>query len=68
MTTICAANRQATGRPAAMREALDFYAKAVALDPSFAEAYAADARTAVNSLALQLRRCAAKRSGAQASL
>jgi adenylate cyclase len=38
-----------TGRPAAMREALDFYAKAVALDPSFAEAYAADARTAVNS-------------------
>jgi adenylate cyclase len=38
-----------TGRPAALREALDFYAKAVALDPSFAEAYAADARTAVNS-------------------
>jgi adenylate cyclase len=37
------------GRPAALREALDFYAKAVALDPSFAEAYAADARTAVNS-------------------
>jgi adenylate cyclase len=38
-----------TARPAAVREALDFYAKAVALDPSFAEAYAADARTAVNS-------------------
>ena len=37
-----------TGRPATLREALDFYAKAVALDPSFAEAYAADARTAVN--------------------
>ena len=37
-----------TGRPAALREALDFYAKAVALDPSFAEAFAADARTAVN--------------------
>jgi TolB-like protein/class 3 adenylate cyclase/cytochrome c-type biogenesis protein CcmH/NrfG len=36
-----------TGRPAAMREALDSYAKAVALDPSFAEAYAADARAAV---------------------
>ena len=37
-----------SGRPAALREALDFYAKAVALDPYFAEAYAADARTAVN--------------------
>ena len=35
------------GRPAALREALDSYAKAVALDPKFAEAYAADARTAV---------------------
>ena len=30
-----------------LREALHFYAKAVALDPSFAEAFAADARTAV---------------------
>jgi adenylate cyclase len=36
-----------TGRPSALREALDFYAQAVALDPSFAEAFAADARTAV---------------------
>ncbi len=36
-----------TGRPPALREALNFYAKAVALDPSFALAYAADARTAV---------------------
>ena len=36
-----------TGRPSALREALDFYAQAVALDPSFAQAFAADARTAV---------------------
>ncbi|HEY3149131.1 MAG TPA: tetratricopeptide repeat protein, partial [Dongiaceae bacterium] len=36
-----------TGRPPGLREALDFYAKAVALDPSFAAAFAADARTAV---------------------
>ena len=36
-----------TGRASALREALDFYAKAVALDPNFAEAFAADARTAV---------------------
>jgi TolB-like protein/class 3 adenylate cyclase/Flp pilus assembly protein TadD len=36
-----------TGRPQGMRDALDFYAKAVALDPSFAAAFAADARTAV---------------------
>ncbi len=36
-----------TGRPSALREALGFYAKAVALDPSFAQAFAADARTAV---------------------
>jgi adenylate cyclase len=36
-----------TGRPAGMRDALDFFAKAVALDPAFAEAYAADARAAV---------------------
>ena len=36
-----------TGRPSALREALNFYAQAVALDPSFAEAFAADARTAV---------------------
>jgi adenylate cyclase len=36
-----------TGRPSALREALHFYAQAVALDPSFAEAFAADARTAV---------------------
>ena len=36
-----------TGRASALREALDFYAQAVALDPDFAEAFAADARTAV---------------------
>ena len=36
-----------TGRPAALREALDSYTKAVALDPLFAQAYAADARTTV---------------------
>jgi len=36
-----------TGRPSALGEALHFYAQAVALDPSFAEAFAADARTAV---------------------
>ncbi|TGV22275.1 adenylate/guanylate cyclase domain-containing protein [Mesorhizobium sp. M4B.F.Ca.ET.143.01.1.1] len=36
-----------TGRPPGMRDALNFYAKAVALDPSFAAAFAADARTAV---------------------
>ena len=36
-----------TGRPSALREALNFYAQAVALDPSFAQAFAADARTAV---------------------
>lgn len=36
-----------TGRPPGLREALDFYAKAAALDPSFAAAFAADARTAV---------------------
>ncbi len=36
-----------TGRPTALREALDSYERAVALDPSFAEAFAADARTAV---------------------
>ena len=36
-----------TGRASALREALDFYARAVALDPSFAEAFAADARTTV---------------------
>jgi TolB-like protein/tetratricopeptide (TPR) repeat protein len=35
------------GHPSTLREALDFYAKAVALDPSFAQAFAADARTAV---------------------
>jgi adenylate cyclase len=37
-----------TGRASALREALDFYARAVALDPDFAEAFAADARAAVN--------------------
>ena len=37
-----------TGRASDLREALDFYAKAVALDPNFAEAFAADARAAVN--------------------
>ena len=37
-----------TGRASALREALDFYAKAVALDPDFAVAFAADARAAVN--------------------
>ncbi len=36
-----------TGRPSALRDALNFYAQAVALDPSFAQAFAADARTAV---------------------
>ena len=37
-----------TGRASALREALDFYARAVTLDPDFAEAFAADARAAVN--------------------
>ena len=37
-----------TGRASALREALDFYAKAVALDPDFAAAFAADGRAAVN--------------------
>ena len=37
-----------TGRASALREALDFYARAVALDPDFAGAFAADARAAVN--------------------
>ena len=37
-----------TGRASGLREALDFYARAVALDPDFAEAFAADARAAVN--------------------
>ena len=37
-----------TGRASDLREALDFYARAVALDPDFAEAFAADARAAVN--------------------
>jgi adenylate cyclase len=37
-----------TGRASALREALDFYTRAVALDPNFAEAFAADARAAVN--------------------
>ena len=37
-----------TGRASDLREALDFYARAVALDPHFAEAFAADARAAVN--------------------
>ena len=36
-----------TGRPADLRQALEFYSRALALDPSFAEAFAADARTAV---------------------
>jgi adenylate cyclase len=36
-----------TGRPSGLRDALGLYAQAVALDPTFAEAYAADARTAV---------------------
>ena len=36
-----------TGRPSSLREALGFYAQAVSLDPSFAQAFAADARTAV---------------------
>jgi adenylate cyclase len=36
-----------TGRAPELREALDFYTRAVALDPKFAEAFAADARTAV---------------------
>ncbi|HEX6118905.1 MAG TPA: adenylate/guanylate cyclase domain-containing protein [Dongiaceae bacterium] len=35
-------------RTGLFRDALQLYAKATALDPSFAEAYAADARTAVN--------------------
>ena len=37
-----------TGIRLRLREALALYAKATTLDPSFAEAYAADARTAVN--------------------
>src|SRR5262249_27921405 len=37
-----------TGRASALREALDYYARAVALDPAFAEAFAAEARAAVN--------------------
>jgi adenylate cyclase len=37
-----------TGRASDLRAALDFYARAVALDPNFAEAFAADARAAVN--------------------
>ena len=37
-----------TGRASDLREALDFYARAVALDSHFAEAFAADARAAVN--------------------
>jgi len=36
-----------TGRPSDLRQALEFYSRAVALDPSFAEAFAADARTSV---------------------
>ena len=36
-----------SGRPSGLRDALGFYAQSVALDPSFAEAFAADARTAV---------------------
>lgn len=35
-------------RTGLLRDALQLYAKATTLDPSFAEAYAADARTAVN--------------------
>ncbi|MGH6928175.1 MAG: hypothetical protein ACREEV_07655, partial [Dongiaceae bacterium] len=35
-------------RTGLLREALQLYAKATTLDPSFADAYAADARTAVN--------------------
>ena len=35
------------GQRPQLRRALDLYSKAVALDPAFAEAYAADARTAV---------------------
>ena len=36
-----------SGERPQLRRALDLYGKAVALDPAFAEAYAADARTAV---------------------
>ena len=36
-----------SGQRPQLRKALDLYGKAVALDPAFAEAYAADARTAV---------------------
>ncbi len=36
-----------SGLPPQLRKALEFYEKAVALDPTFADAYAADARTAV---------------------
>ena len=36
-----------SGRRPQLRKAFEFYAKAVALDPAFADAYAADARTAV---------------------
>lgn len=35
-----------SGQPSQLRKALDFYAKAETLDPTFADAYAADARTA----------------------
>jgi adenylate cyclase len=36
-----------TGRPSGLRDALGLYAQAVTLDPTFAEAFAADSRTAV---------------------
>ena len=36
-----------SGLRSQLRKALEFYTKAVALDPTFADAYAADARTAV---------------------
>lgn len=36
-----------SGSRPGLRKAMDFYEKAVALDPAFADAYAADARTAV---------------------
>ena len=56
-----------TGRASDLREALDFYAKAVALDPNFAEAFAADARAAVNIWRNNLDdERVAKRAGAQA--
>ena len=57
-----------TGFQPKLRQALHLYEKAIALDPAFAEAYAADARTVGRRHAQRLQRCPSGAPGTQAGL